>query len=140
MTRTRVHGPCVNAIMSKKLKCESCIGQTFSLGCMCGPGETCFEFIDFCLPPNLVSVSCPFWKTFCIDLQLFTTSSIIKGTLFPFCTKDFDKCLRHFLPKLKIRGQNAYVRPYLDTEIVNSLLATSNSLLATRYINSLLAT
>jgi hypothetical protein len=124
MTRTRVHRPCVNAIMSIKLKCESCIGQTFSLGSMCGPGETCSEFIDFCLPRNLVSVSSPFWKTFCIDLQLFTTSSSIKGTLFPLCRKDFNKCLRHFLPKLKMQAQNAYVRPYFENEIVNSLLAT----------------
>ena len=33
----------MNATMSKKLKCESDIGQTFSLGSMCGPGETCFD-------------------------------------------------------------------------------------------------
>lgn len=29
--------------MSKKLKCECHIGQTFSLGSMCGPGETFFD-------------------------------------------------------------------------------------------------
>ena len=41
--RTSISGLCVNAIMSKKLKCESFIGQTFSLGSMCGPGETYFD-------------------------------------------------------------------------------------------------
>jgi hypothetical protein len=63
----------------------------------------------------LVSLLTRFWKTLCIDLQLFTTSSSMKGTLFPLCRRHFNKCLRHFVPKWKIKVQNAYVRPHLNT-------------------------
>jgi len=66
----------------------------------------------FCFPSNLVSVSCLFRNFSASESNFSQLLQVLKGPYFPFCRKDFNKCLRHSLPKLKMQGQNAYVRPF----------------------------
>jgi hypothetical protein len=85
--------------------CDFANGQTFSLGTMCGPGETLFDPDPNPLPPNLVSLSTCFWKTLCTRVQLFKCYQSVKGTLSPLCRRHFNKCLRHFVPSEKSKSK-----------------------------------